>query len=85
VLSAEVKDDILQVSVKDQGEGIPKNKQKVLFTKFGKAGVKPTGKEKSTGLGLFIVQQIIEGHDGVVWVDSEIGKGSTFHFQIPLM
>ncbi len=85
ILTAEIIDEQMQVSVKDCGRGIPDDKLGILFTKFGKAGVRPTGKEKSTGLGLFIVQQIIEGHGGKVWVKSESGVGSTFYFQIPLI
>ncbi len=74
----------LKVSVIDQGQGISPENQKKLFTKFGKAGVKPTGKEKSTGLGLFICKNIIEKHGGNVDVTSEVGKGSSFSFTLPV-
>jgi len=75
--------DYLNISVKDQGQGISKENMKKLFTKFGKAGVKPTGKEKSTGLGLFICKNIIEKHGGIVGVKSVVGEGSTFSFTLP--
>lgn len=77
-------DGFLEVSVKDQGQGISPENQTKLFTKFGKAGVKPTGKEKSTGMGLFICKSIVENHGGNVGVKSEVGKGSTFSFTLPV-
>jgi len=70
-------------SVKDQGQGISPKNQKKLFKKFGKAGSRPTGKEKATGLGLFICKNIIEKHGGKVAVKSQQGKGSTFSFTLP--
>lgn len=84
VLGAQILQDSIQVYVKDQGPGIPKQKQDKLFTRFGKVGVKPTGKEKSTGLGLYITKIIIDGHGGEVDVQSEEGQGSTFYFKLPL-
>jgi len=69
--------------VKDDGEGIPKEKQKQLFKKYGQ--VKSDAKRKfgGTGLGLAVSQQLVEGMGGKIWVESEEGKGSTFFFTIP--
>ncbi|HNL27728.1 MAG TPA: HAMP domain-containing sensor histidine kinase, partial [bacterium] len=56
---------------------------KKLFGKFQRLSAKPTGGETSTGLGLSIVKQIIEMHEGQVWAESESGKGSTFVVELP--
>jgi signal transduction histidine kinase len=71
------------VSVQDQGQGIPKKEMNLLFKPFAKISVQGTDGEKSTGLGLSIVKKIIIGHMGRIWVDSEVGKGTTFYFSIP--
>jgi signal transduction histidine kinase len=72
------------VSVKDQGQGIPAEEIEKLFKPFEKTSVRSTAGEKSTGLGLSIVRNLILGHKGRIWVDSEVGKGSTFYFSIPI-
>ena len=82
-IGASMSEDSVEIYVQDQGQGIPKDKQHKLFTKFGKAGVKPTGKEKSTGLGLYISKIFIEKHGGAVGAESEHGKGSRFYFSLP--
>lgn len=72
------------ISVADQGLGIPEKEQHKLFMAFGKTSVQPTGGEQSTGLGLLIVMKIIEAHDGMIWFQSEPGKGSEFFFSLPV-
>jgi len=69
--------------VKDNGEGIPKEKQDKLFKKYGQ--VKSDAKRKfgGTGLGLAVTQELVEGMKGKIWLESEVGKGSTFFFTIP--
>ena len=74
----------VEVSVKDEGPGIPLEQQGKLFGTFQKLGVKPTGGEKSTGLGLAIVKKIVEAHGGSVGVDSKPGQGSRFFFTLPI-
>jgi signal transduction histidine kinase len=75
----------LEISVKDQGQGIPEEELPNLFLEYGRArGVKPTGGEKSTGLGLAIVKLIVHAHGGRVWVKSAVGEGSLFAFTLPL-
>ncbi len=76
----EMNDDIL-ISVKDFGPGIAKMDQERIFNLFERGtGAKEVG---GLGLGLYISKQIIEAHKGKVWVESEVGKGSTFIVQIP--
>ncbi len=69
--------------VKDDGEGIPKEKQDKLFKKYGQ--VETTAKRKfgGTGLGLAVSKELIEGMGGRIWLESEAGKGTTFFFTIP--
>jgi len=68
----------------DQGPGISREDQELLFGEFQTLSTKPTGGEKSTGLGLAITKKIINLHGGNVGVSSEPGKGCTFYFTIPL-
>lgn len=78
------RDDQLHFEVVDQGLGIPESEFPKLFREFGKTSVRPTEGESSSGIGLAIVKKIIEQHGGQVSVHSEVGKGSTFAFWIPL-
>ena len=78
------KGNAAKVSIQDEGPGISSEDQSRLFGEFQKLGNQPTGGEKSTGLGLAIVKKIIEAHGGSVGIESQIGKGSTFSFTIPL-
>jgi signal transduction histidine kinase len=68
----------------DTGEGISKENQKKLFKVFGQLDTANSRKYAGTGLGLAIVKKLVEVHRGVVWVESEIDRGSTFAFQIPI-
>ena len=83
-VEARVTDPVVQVSVEDQGQGIPEAELARLFEPFGRTSVKGTAGEKSTGLGLAIVKRILEAHDGTIEVQSEVGVGSTFRFTLPL-
>jgi CheY-like chemotaxis protein len=73
----------LRVSVTDSGPGIAKQDQTKLFQAFSQVDDSPTRKTGGTGLGLSICQHIINMHGGRIWVDSDLGKGSTFHFTLP--
>lgn len=76
--------DIIEIAVRDEGLGISADEMPKLFTKFQKLSARPTAGESSTGLGLSIVKQIVELHDGKVWAESEgEGKGSTFFIALP--
>ena len=72
------------VSVRDNGQGIPAEELGKLFKPFSKTSVRSTDGEKSTGLGLAISRKIVEGHRGRIWAESEVGKGSTFSFSLPV-
>jgi hypothetical protein len=74
----------LHIAVIDEGQGIPNGELPKLFNEFGKTSVRPTAGEKSTGLGLAIVRRMVEAHGGRIWVESTVGKGSTFTFALPL-
>ncbi|HKE24805.1 MAG TPA: GAF domain-containing protein [Bryobacteraceae bacterium] len=82
-VTARKRDGEVVVSVTDSGIGIaPADHQKV-FEKFKQVGDTLTDKPRGTGLGLPICKEIVEHHGGRIWVDSELGKGSTFSFVIP--
>ena len=73
----------VQVDVRDNGSGIPPGLQSKLFQKFSKLGQKSTSAQEGHGIGLAIVKSVIDGHDGRVWVESQLDKGSTFSFFVP--
>lgn len=73
----------IEVVVADQGQGIPEDELGKLFQPFVTTTVRSTAGEKSTGLGLASVKKIVETHGGRIWVKSERGVGSQFHFTIP--
>ncbi|WP_299354631.1 HAMP domain-containing sensor histidine kinase [Mucilaginibacter sp.] len=78
------KGNIINIEVKDHGLGIPQDMIPHIFERFSKAGRTGLKGEKSTGLGLSIVKQIIESHKGKISVSSVEGKGTTFLIQLPV-
>lgn len=72
------------VAVADQGCGISDFDQQQLFERFRQVGNTLTDKPRGTGLGLAISKQVIEHHQGEIWVESQVGEGSTFYFALPL-
>ena len=80
---AKVQRNELVISIIDTGIGIAPEDQSKVFEKFKQVGDILTEKPKGTGLGLPISKQIVEYHGGKIWLESELGKGSTFSFSIP--
>ncbi len=72
-----------RVSVSDQGVGIPEDEQERIFERFYQVDGSVQRRFGGTGLGLAIVKRVVEAHGGQVWVESELGEGSVFHFTIP--
>ena len=70
--------------VKDNGSGIPKDKQRNIFKKFYQVDTSHTRKHGGTGLGLVICRGIVNALGGEIWFESEPGKGTTFYFSIPI-
>jgi signal transduction histidine kinase len=75
--------DRVLVHIQDQGPGIPADDQKRVFEKFFRRADDISKKSRGSGLGLYIVKNIIELHHGSVWIDSAPGEGSTFSFSLP--
>ncbi len=84
-LSAEIHEQVVQVQVTDTGVGIAADQREKIFSRFYRLENKSSKHGVHLGLGLSICQQIVEGHNGRIWVDSELGKGSCFNFTIPLV
>lgn len=76
--------DWVHVSVKDFGIGIPENFKTRVFESFAQADSSDTRSVGGTGLGLNIAKQIVEKHNGQLWFDSEMGRGTTFTFSLPI-
>jgi signal transduction histidine kinase len=77
-------DGTFRVSVSDTGPGISEADQQKIFGEFAQGDSSSTRKKGGTGLGLTIAKRIIELHRGRIWVESSLGKGSTFWFTLPI-
>lgn len=75
--------DVIEVTVKDQGRGIPADQQESIFQRFQQVSVADAKQRKGTGLGLAICKAIVDGHGGTIGVRSIEGQGSTFFFTLP--
>lgn len=82
-ISVQISDlgDKVQLSVKDKGLGISPDKKDKIFDRFERGGM--TKETSGLGLGLYITRQIVLAHSGKVWVESEVGEGSTFFVELP--
>lgn len=78
-----VDDKLVQLSVRDDGPGIPEEAKERVFERFYRIDRARSREAGGTGLGLSIVKHIVQSHGGEVWVESELGKGSTFCFTLP--
>jgi signal transduction histidine kinase len=72
------------IEVADQGLGIPADQVGRLFQKFERVRSDDHLRISGTGLGLYICKKIVEGHGGQIWVESEVGRGSTFSILLPV-
>jgi signal transduction histidine kinase len=77
-------DGAVEVSVTDTGIGVAPEDQAAIFEEFRQVGSDETRKQEGTGLGLTLAKKFIELHGGRIWVESELGRGSTFTFTLPL-
>ncbi len=83
-VTTQLKNNFITVEISDNGFGLTEEEITKAFDKGSKLSNKPTGNEKSSGLGLWIAKKIVEEHNGKVWVKSKKGIGSTFAFKIPV-
>ena len=83
-LSASVNGDRCQITVRDTGRGIPAEKLESIFERFQQVDASDSRSKGGTGLGLAICRQIIQRHEGRIWVESLLGAGSTFYIDLPL-
>jgi signal transduction histidine kinase len=83
-VEARLDDNAIIVLVTDTGIGIAKEDQEAIFEEFRQAGGNYAQKREGTGLGLTLTKRFVEMHGGKIWVESELGKGSTFTFTLPI-
>lgn len=79
-VSVKRKGALVSFSVADEGPGIASDRLPTIFDRFSQAG---RSDRRGVGLGLYIAKRIVEAHDGRIWVETEVGRGSTFHFNFP--
>jgi two-component system sensor histidine kinase/response regulator len=83
-LSLRQNGELIDFSVTDEGPGIPREEQHLLFSEFHRLSIRPTAGETSTGLGLAIAKKIIEAHNGMIEFETQEGMGSTFSLILPV-
>lgn len=83
-LSHEIVGGMAQITIQDTGLGIPAEQQAKMFQKFFRVEHADRSSVPGTGLGMYITKQFIEGMGGRLWFESEHGKGTAFHFTLPL-
>jgi len=83
-VKAELRDGAVEIAVTDTGIGIAPEDQAAIFEEFRQVGSDETRKQEGTGLGLTLAKKFIELHRGRIWVESELGRGSTFTFTLPV-
>ncbi|MEK6530216.1 MAG: ATP-binding protein, partial [candidate division NC10 bacterium] len=77
-------DGSVEISISDTGIGIAPEDQEAIFEEFRQVGSDYSRKREGTGLGLTLTRKFVEMHGGTIWVKSEVGKGSTFTFTLPV-
>ena len=83
-VSCEVMDLTAKISIRDEGMGIKPQSLAKLFERFFRVETKHTENISGFGIGLYLCSEILAHHQGKIWVESEVGVGSTFHFSLPL-
>jgi len=83
-ISVAILDGSYRIEVRDQGTGIPEEFRSRIFQRFAQADSSDTREKGGTGLGLSITKAIVERHDGTIDYESEQGKGTVFHFELPM-
>jgi len=84
IVTVSVQDRFVQIAIADTGAGIPSNDIPRIFERFYRVDKAHSRELGGTGLGLSIVKHIVQIHGGNVWVESEVGRGTTFSFTIPI-
>ena len=83
-VEARLGDSAVIISVTDTGIGIAPEDQEAIFEEFRQVGSNYAQKREGTGLGLSLTRKFVEMHGGKIWVESELGKGITFTFTLPI-
>ena len=85
ILSAEIRSNTLRISVQDFGIGISRENRAIIFEKFVRLGNTDVHNVKGHGIGLSIARAILRDHNGKIGLNSQIGKGTTFYLELPLL
>ncbi len=83
-LESDQKEKVLRISVTDTGRGIAPESLQHVFERFYQGAVRARGGAAGTGIGLSLVKKVVEAHGGRIWVESELGQGTTMTFVLPL-
>jgi signal transduction histidine kinase len=81
---AHLKGGVVEIAVADTGVGIAPEDQELVFEEFQQVGTDSARKHEGTGLGLALARRFVELHGGNLWLESEVGVGSTFTFELPV-
>jgi two-component system, sensor histidine kinase and response regulator len=84
ILQSKLEADFCEIAIRDTGVGMSAENIAKLFNKTSHFSTYGTANEKGTGLGLLLCQEMIEKNGGTIWAESEVGKGTTFKFRLPL-
>lgn len=83
-VNIEEHDGLVSITVKDDGPGIPEDKQKVIFERFGQVNNSLTRESEGTGIGLYIVKLLVNALRGEIYLESKLGQGSAFKVILPI-